>query len=158
LTALGVGALCSCTTVGPEFRSPTPKAPAQQAFAGSQSPVFTGVEPPGRWWSLFHDPVLDRLIEQALGANTDLRVAAANLARARAVLRATRAGRLPSTIVSGTATYADPPGSPGADTTYDAGLDVGYQVDLFGRLRRATEAGRADVEAVQAAFDVSRIT
>src|SRR3546814_3849439 len=41
---------------------------------------------------------------------------------------------------------------------YDVGLDVGYQLDLFGRIRRAVEASRADLEAVQAAFDFTRIT
>jgi NodT family efflux transporter outer membrane factor (OMF) lipoprotein len=158
LTGLSALALAACTTVGPDFRSPAPSAPAQQPFAGASAPEFSGNEPPGRWWSLFDSPVLDRLIGQALVANTDLRVAAANLAQARAVLRETRAGRLPSTNVSGGVSYGDPSGPLGADTTYDAGLDVGYQVDLFGRLRRATEASRADAEAVQAAFDVTRIS
>lgn len=101
--------------------------------------------------------MLDDLVEQALSANTDLRVAAANLAQARAVLREVRAGRLPSTTVSAGAQYADlGPGD--ADTVFDAGLDVGYQLDLFGRIRRATEASRADVDAVQAAFDFARVT
>lgn len=158
LAGMAAALLASCTTVGPNYRSPAPNLPAQQDFAGVQSPAFTGDEPPGRWWSLFNDPVLDRLITQALTANTDLRVAAANLARARAVLRETRAGTLPTTNLSGSATYANPPGPGGSDTTYDAGLDVGYQLDLFGRLRRATEASRADVDAVQAAFDVARIS
>ncbi|HYI43167.1 MAG TPA: TolC family protein [Sphingomicrobium sp.] len=158
IAGLSAVALAACTTVGPDYRSPAPAAPAQQPFASAASPAFTGNEPPGRWWSLFNDPVLDRLITQALATNTDLRVAAANLAQARAVLRETRAGRLPSTNASGGVSYGDQPGPGGAETTYDAGLDVGYQVDLFGRLRRATEASRADVEAVQAAFDVTRIT
>jgi NodT family efflux transporter outer membrane factor (OMF) lipoprotein len=155
--AVSALALAACTTVGPDYRSPAPAAPAQAEFIGTASPAFTGDEPPGRWWSLFRDPVLDRLIEEALTANTDLRVAAANLAQARAVLREVRAGRLPSTNVSGGAGYGDPgPGEAGF--TFDAGLDVGYQVDLFGRIRRATEASRADVEAVQAAFDLTRVT
>jgi NodT family efflux transporter outer membrane factor (OMF) lipoprotein len=157
LAALGALALAACTTVGPDYDTPAPAAPAQAGFVGAASPAFTGDEPPGRWWSLFRDPALDRLVAQALAANTDLRVAAANLAQARAVLREVRAGRLPSTNVSGGAAYGDP-GPGGAGLTLDAGLDVGYQLDLFGRLRRATEAGRADVEAVQAAFDLARVT
>jgi NodT family efflux transporter outer membrane factor (OMF) lipoprotein len=154
-------ALAACTTVGPDYKAPSPTAAEPSAaapFIGAASPAFTGDEPPGRWWSLFRDPVLDGLIEQALAANTDLRVAAANLAQARAVLRETRAGRLPTTSISGGATYANEPGPGGADTIFDAGLDVGYQLDLFGRIRRATEANRADLEAVQAAFDLTRVT
>ena len=158
LIACSAVALSACATVGPNYRSPSPQAPAQQPFVGAGSPLFTGDEPPGRWWSLFRDSELDRLVQQALAANTDLRVAAANLARARAVLRETGAGQLPTTTASGSVTYAEQPGILPAETTYDAGLDVGYQLDLFGRIRRATEASRADVGAVQAAFDVTRIS
>jgi NodT family efflux transporter outer membrane factor (OMF) lipoprotein len=158
LAAAALLALAACTTVGPNYKSPAPAAPGQTALVGAASPAFRGDEPPGRWWSLLRDPVLDGLIEQALAANTDLRVAAANLAQARAVLRETRAGRLPTTGLSGSAGLANQPGPGGTDTAFDAGLDVGYQLDLFGRLRRATEASRADVEAVQAAFDLSRVT
>ncbi|MBA3677456.1 MAG: TolC family protein [Sphingosinicella sp.] len=155
--ALGLLVLTACTTVGPDYKSPEPAAPAQTGFIGAFSPTFIAQEPPGRWWSLFQDPLLDSLIEQALQANTDLRVAAANLAQARAVLREVRAGRLPSTNLGGSATYGR---SPGGDdgALFDAGLDVGYQLDLFGRIRRATEAGRADFGAVQAAYDVTRIS
>jgi len=153
MTAL---ALAGCA-VGPNYRSPAPQAPAQSPFVSGQSPSFTQNQPPGRWWSLFGDPALDRLVEQALAANTDLRVAAANLARSRAVLRETRAGRLPTTDLSASAAYAQQPGL-SADTVYDAGLDASYQVDLFGGISRAIEAGRADVGAVQAAFDNTRVS
>jgi NodT family efflux transporter outer membrane factor (OMF) lipoprotein len=151
-------ALAGCAAVGPDYRKPAVSAPAQAPFASSASPAFSGDEPSGRWWSLFHDPVLDTLVQQALVANTDLRVAAANLARARAELREVRGNRLPSTDVSAGAGYGDQGQGVDAGTTFDVGLDVGYQLDLFGRLRRAIEASRADVEAVQAAYDVARIT
>ena len=156
----------ACTTVGPDHRSPLPSATAQGTFAGSASPLFSGNEPPGRWWSLIGDPVLDRLVADALAANTDLRVAAANLRQARAALRETRAGRLPTTNIGAGATLTRPsaatgiPGSGGGEVqdVYDVGLDVNYQIDLFGRVTRAIEASRADVDAVQAAFDVTRIS
>jgi NodT family efflux transporter outer membrane factor (OMF) lipoprotein len=161
LSAASALALAACTTVGPDYRAPSPAAAEPNAaapFVSAASPAFTGDEPPGRWWSLFNDPVLDRLVEQALTANTDLLVAAANLAQARAVLREVRGNRLPSTTVSGGATYGDPGEGTGSGALLDSGFDVGYQLDLFGRLRRATEASRADVEAVQAAFDLARVT
>jgi NodT family efflux transporter outer membrane factor (OMF) lipoprotein len=149
-------ALASCA-VGPNHVDPRPGAPAQAPFASAASPAFTGDEPPGRWWSLFQDPLLDQLVEEALRGNTDLRVAAANLRRARAVLRETRAGRLPTTEISASTAYGQEPGGDATDR-YDAGLEIGYQVDLFGRIRRGIEASRADAEAVQAAFDLARIT
>src|SRR3546814_5982843 len=76
--------MLSACTVGPAYHSPAPAAPSQAPFVeGGKSPVFTGDQPPGEWWSLFGDPTLDALVRQALAANTDLRVAAANLAQAR---------------------------------------------------------------------------
>lgn len=101
------------------------------------------------------------LVRDALANNTDLRVASANLARARAALREIRSDRLPTTTIGAGATTGRQavPGL-GAQTgeTFDVGLDVGYQIDLFGRIRRGIEAGRADVGAVQAAFDLSRVS
>lgn len=156
-------ALSGCA-VGPAYVSPTPAAPSQTPFVeAGKSPAFSGEQPTGKWWSLFGDATLDGLVEQALVANTDLRVAAANLAQARAVLREARAGRLPTTGISASGTYARQPGSvtgagPVEGDSYDVGLDVGYQVDLFGRVESAIRASRADADAVQAAFDLTRIT
>ena len=151
--------------VGPNYRSPAPEAPAQAPFLSAQSPAFTPDHPPGRWWSLFADPVLDRLVEEALSNNTDLRIAVANLGRARAVLRETRSGLFPSATANASATYqrqsGDQLGFQGVATegwSYDAGIDASYQIDLFGRIRRAIQATRAEVGAAQAAVDVSRIT
>ena len=164
LAGAGALALSGCV-VGPNYVSPAPNAPAQTPFASAASPAFTGDEPDGQWWQLFRDPTLDALVREALSANTDLRVAEANLRRARAVLSESRAGRLPTTNISGSATYARQSGEalglPGTSPTgdaYDVGLDVSYQLDLFGRIHRTIEASRADAEAVQAAFDLTRIT
>jgi NodT family efflux transporter outer membrane factor (OMF) lipoprotein len=164
LTGVAALALAGCM-VGPNYRSPMPEAPGQDPFLSGRSPAFTGEQPPGQWWRLFADPTLDRLVEQALVANTDLRVAAANLRRARAVLRETRSGLFPSADASASATYTrqsgDQLGFPGGATegwSYDVGVEASYQLDLFGRIRRAIQASRADAGAAQAAFDVSRIT
>jgi len=128
--------------------------------------VCNGDGPPGRWWSLLGDPVLDRLVQDALIANTDLRVAAANLRQARALLRETRAGRLPTTQIRAGAqasrasevTTGGVPGGQDVQDSYDVGLDVNYQIDLFGRVTRAIEVRRAHGDAVQAAFDTTRIS
>ena len=162
LAAASMLALSACT-VGPRYVSPVPAAPSQAPFLeAGKSPAFSGEQPPGPWWSLFGDPLLDQLVGEALTANTDLRVAAANLAQARAVLRESRAGRLPTTSVSAGGTYARQANPLGAGSnagdSYDVGLDIGYQVDLFGRVESAIRASRADADAVQAAFDLTRIT
>lgn len=158
-------ALTACTTVGPDYEPALPDTAAQASLHASADPVFTPDTPPGDWWRLYDDPRLDGFVAQALEANTDLRVAAANLARARGVLRETRTGQFPDTTLSGGASYGrQSAAAQGLDTAlpdgemYDAGLDVGYQIDLFGRVRRAIEASRADLDAVQAAYDLTRVT
>ncbi|MBB4837114.1 NodT family efflux transporter outer membrane factor (OMF) lipoprotein [Sphingomonas kyeonggiensis] len=163
LTAAGLS-LAGCA-VGPNYVSPAPKAPAQGELSQANAPGFVPDEPPADWWKLYDTPVIDRLVGEALAANTDLRVAAANLRQARAVLRETRSQILPSTTVSSQATHARTPGAamgiPNASfegETYTVGLDASYQVDLFGKIARGIEAGRADVAASQAAYDLARVT
>ena len=162
---LAAGLALSGCMVGPDYVSPAPKAPAQGTLSEASAPGLVPDEPPADWWRLFNTPVVDRLVAEALAANTDLRIAAANLRQARAVLRETRAQRLPSTNVTASGTYARVPGAsmgvPGTSfegESYDVGLDVSYQVDLFGKIARGIEAGRADVAASQAAYDLTRVT
>src|SRR5690606_25107194 len=132
--------LAACATVGPDYRDALPDVAASQgALHASADPAFTPDSPPGEWWHLYDDARLDGFVAQALEANTDLRVAAANLSRARAALRETRTSGLPSTTVSAGGSYGRQSGAAqGLDTAlpdgemYDAGLDVGYQIDLFG--------------------------
>lgn len=166
LLALGAStALTGCAAVGPDYQPALPQTAAQATLHAAGDAAFTPDAPPGDWWRLYDDARLDALVADALEANTDLRIAAANLARSRAVLREVRAGRSVDTVLSAGASYGRESGSAqGLDTAlpdgdiYDAGLDVGYQLDLFGRVRRAIEASRADVEAVQAAYDFTRIS
>ncbi|MGH7355869.1 MAG: efflux transporter outer membrane subunit, partial [Candidatus Rokuibacteriota bacterium] len=106
LRALGFASLLTLAacTVGPEHKAPATPTTAAGAFIGAANPAFAAAELQGDWWRLYDDPVLDTLIGDAFRANTDLRVATANLARARAMLRETRAGRLPQTTVGAGAT------------------------------------------------------
>ena len=180
------GLAVSACAVGPNYRTPTAPPTALTPFVSSAAPANTDGAPPQDWWRLYNDPVLDRLIGRALAANTDLRVAEANLSEARAVLREARVGLLPSTTLSGGASYgrsasADAAAATSAELnqslagtgvntapfgpsratsswTYDAAFDVSYEVDLFGRVRRTIEAARGDASAQAAARDAVKIT
>lgn len=161
LAAAATLALAACAA-GPDYVAPLSDAPAQTPFTSAGASDFVPEEPPTEWWTLYDSPVLDGLIREALAANRDLLVAAANLDEVRARLRETRSARLPSTTVGGSAVYArTPPNEPGATAqegeAYDVGLDIGYVLDLSGRIRRGIEAARADVGAAQAAYDLARI-
>ncbi|HYZ48149.1 MAG TPA: TolC family protein, partial [Sphingomonas sp.] len=163
LAAVSALALSACA-VGPNYVAPTPPAPATGAFL-STAPQATSAAPAveGEWWRLYKDPVLDRLVAEALQANTDVRVAVARLERARASLREVRADRTPQVNLGGSAQYGRLPSAqraPGADREdwfVDTGLDIAYEVDLFGRVSRNIEAAKGDVGAAAADADAVRV-
>lgn len=158
-------ALVACATAGPDYHpseNSAATAPAAQgAFLSVQDARFSNGDLPDHWWRLYADPRLDALVEQALVANRDLRVADANLAAAEAVLREVEAARTIGTTVSGGATLSRPSGTaeslPGV-VGYDLGLAASYPLDLNGRIRRAIEASAADLETVAAARDYVRVS
>jgi len=161
--------LTGCHPVGPDYKVPDKalaNAPAANgAFVGSGGPPVTVQEGADRWWVLYTDDRLTGLVEQALSANTDLRAAAANIARAEAALAVAEDARLPQTKLGGAFAYGQisgeeylQPRSPPAGGLYDTSATVGYQIDLFGQIARGIEAAKADAEAAQAARDVTRIT
>lgn len=172
LSAACATALLSACAVGPGAPEATFPLPASGAFIGQGlTPQVSPAEARSDWWRLYNDPVLDRLVAQALAENNELEAAAANLRLVRASLSETRSARLPSSSLSGAAqrgrqaAYATPGAGPvspddsGAITeTYDVGLDMAYEIDLFGRVSSAIRAARADADAAQAALEVVQIT
>jgi NodT family efflux transporter outer membrane factor (OMF) lipoprotein len=105
-TALPASVLLAGCTVGPHYRERAPVPLAAGAFQVGQAAVDPAGPLPDRWWSLYDDPDLDALVAEALAHNSDLRVAAANVERAQAVLREQRASLLPSTEVTASAVRA----------------------------------------------------
>lgn len=168
LPALAVLTLGACA-VGPDYHLPDEAAVnaphAQGSFQGADGKNAVLAPVPEGWWKLYDDPRLNALEEQALAANTDLRVAAANLARAVAVQREVEGRRevegaahfaAERTQLSGES-YLLPVQLP-SQNLGDGGVQIAYQLDLFGRLKRAAEAAGADTEAVAAAQEAARIS
>ncbi|ODP37875.1 efflux transporter outer membrane subunit [Sphingomonas turrisvirgatae] len=163
MTAASALALAACAT-GPDHVAPQTPSAAAGAFVAATTPALDPLAPVrADWWKLYDDPVLDGLIADAQAANTDVRVAVARLDRARAALRETRTDRLPQVGVGAGASYGRvpaaqlPPGAPRQDWSIDAGLDVAYEVDLFGRVTRGIEAARGDLGAAQADEEAVRV-
>ncbi|HEU4698773.1 MAG TPA: efflux transporter outer membrane subunit [Gemmatimonadales bacterium] len=161
LVGCGVG-----TRVGPAY-VPPPLATGVAAppLVSATAPAYAADTVRSAWWRLYEDATLDTLVGQAFAANADLRVAAATLERALAVLREAGGARQPSLDASGSVARTRSSGAAqGKDaalptvTAFDVGLSASYQVDLFGRVSRTLEAARADVGAVRGAVDVVRIT
>ncbi|MFA5938361.1 MAG: efflux transporter outer membrane subunit [Sinimarinibacterium sp.] len=141
--------------VGPDFVAP-PTSVAPQ-YAASVDAGYGSDAPLLQFWQRFDDPTLAALIEQALAANHDLRIALANLNEARALLRESRLELAPSvaaqagyaeTLTSADAAPGDRDARSGA--LYNGSFAAIWELDLFGRLRRNLEAGHATEEARRA--------
>jgi NodT family efflux transporter outer membrane factor (OMF) lipoprotein len=160
-------ALPGCA-VGPDYHPPALVDGAQSPLVSIVPSVESSSEPPEQWWELYHDPLLDRYLQEAFKANADLKVAAANLSAARAVLQAARNGRYPQTAASVGYKYGRDAVTdeileigghePKNISIYDAILDMSYEVDLVGRVRRSIESAAAEADEVAAVRDSVRIT
>ncbi len=155
-------ALAGCAA-GPSYRAPVAPTAAAQPFVSADPRIAAADATRADWWRLYDLPALDGLVQAALVNNTDLRVAAANIAEARASLSGARSNLLPTPVVSGSAQYSQARANPLFNNppegwTYTGGLDVSYEADLFGRIRRGIQAAIADVEAREAAQDTVRVT
>ncbi|HUJ10326.1 MAG TPA: efflux transporter outer membrane subunit [Verrucomicrobiae bacterium] len=148
LGALTVGLAAGCA-VGPNYRPPKTAAPANwseaQLGGATNAPVQVVA-----WWKTFKDPELTSLIERAVKANYDLRIAEAQLLQARA-LRAGAAWNLGPTI-DAAGSYTDAKRARNAQTStlakphtdlYDAHFDASWEIDIFGGLRRQLEQATA---------------
>ena len=147
-------------TVGPNYRRPMVATPT--AFRADRSPAPDAASLADlKWFEVFNDARLQDLIRTALDRNHDIREAAARVEAARANLGITRSNQLPSIDAGGSATTTRSAASgsvplpPGVDQSRTVGTaSVGlssFEVDLWGRLRRATEAARADLAASEEA-------
>jgi len=154
-------ALVGCA-VGPDYKRPaTPVAPQ---FAGTQQGPYSGGDAQSRFWIQFGDPMLDRIVDEALVANHDLRIALGHLVEARAERRAAKLDLLPTVTASGG--YTDERLSaaqslfnePINARYYEAGFDAFWELDLFGRVRRNVEAQSAQVEGAQASLRDAQVS
>ena len=149
---IGLALVTGCT-VGPEYRRPQVPVPAAWRTATEGAGSLADLA----WWDLFQDPTLQGLIRAALTENQDLQTAVARVAEARATLGVTQAAQFPQ--VAASASYSNqrfssnsfPPLPPGLDLTqnfYQPQVNLlSFELDLWGKLRRATEAARADLLA-----------
>ncbi|UPG90327.1 efflux transporter outer membrane subunit [Luteibacter aegosomaticola] len=144
---LGATVLAGCVQ-GPDYQRPARPAPAAWEHPANEGTVL-----PDRWWALFGDDELGQHVDATLAANQDLAGALARYDQARALLGVARADEFPQVSLdpaylrgrtSGTVSNA----LPALETTlYRVPVDVAYEVDLWGRVRRSVEAAQADVES-----------
>lgn len=165
---MAIGALLlSACAVGPEFKTPESMLPQQWHATTDQ---LSGNQVAGDWWKLFNDPVLTDLVNRALQNNADVQIAALRVAESRAQRGAAAGARLPA--VNASAGYSRERQSENGVNTrmigliapaaqreqiisvlsepfniYQAGFDAGWELDLWGRVRRSIESADAALQA-----------
>lgn len=167
---LAVSAMIGCA-VGPNYKRPTVDVPVTYRGATSESSVPPSVQPDqsktqrpaaeptiqslgdDKWWDVFQDPELQSLIRTALKNNYDVRIAATRILQAQAQLGITHADQLPSVSAGGNITSVQNPilgPIPAYELTQgEVAASAAWNLDFWGKYRRATEAARANLLASQ---------
>jgi multidrug efflux system outer membrane protein len=156
---LATALLSSCITLGPDYQRPKIDTPDVWPGEKSDAPV------PVQWWSSYGDPVLDEMIDEALAHNADLALAIARVDEARAQLGIARADQLPGVEANAgesrnRISEEGPMFFPGVDPTYTdlkASVNASWEIDFWGKYRRATEAARAELLASESNRDAVRL-
>jgi multidrug efflux system outer membrane protein len=143
-------ALAGCA-VGPDYTRPAIDAPERYRFEEVKAVESIDTA----WWAQFRDPVLERLIADAVANNKDLRIAVARVEEFAARLTTTRSQFFPQ-IGYGAGASRDRVattvvGVPNPQTTYQAVLNASWEIDLWGRIRRLSEAAQADLLSTEEA-------
>lgn len=151
-----LGAVLTGCAVGPKYQRPATAVTA--SYGRAEASHVTATEPEERWWTLFGDPALDALIHRAIRGNHDLRIASARLDTARALRRESLWNFAPQGGVAGTFQRRQLAGieapalsrSARLGNVWATGFDATWEIDLFGRLRRSTEAAVAEAGMAEA--------
>ncbi len=155
-------------TMGPDYQRPTLTSPAEYRHGVGADKIWRQAIPAddlprGEWWRIYQDPILNELQQRAAANNLELRAALARLEQARALTRISEADLLPRLDLQPSGQRARKPadlapaGQARTTTTLNLPLIFGYELDLWGRLRRLSEAAKADFAAGAADFENFRL-
>jgi multidrug efflux system outer membrane protein len=147
--------LGGCSSLGIDYAKPSLRV--AQGYDGA-SQTGLRIAPDSSWWRNLGDPLLDRIIADALQQNLSLAQAVERVVAARATAKSVGADALPSLSASAAATTSASSATSEVTTSYQAGFDAGWEIDLFGGKKRSRESARATLEATIEASNLSRLT
>ena len=163
LSVLAVSAVLAACAVGPDYKQPQTTAPDQ--FVGVDGTEFSPADVEQDFWKSFGDEQLNGLIEQALTANHDIRIAASRLREARALRGQAQLDFGPTVTASGgrvetraSVRQAPIASIPRDQDYYESGFDAVWELDFFGRVRRNVEANSALVQAAEAGVYATQVS
>jgi outer membrane protein, multidrug efflux system len=163
MRALCVLVLTTAALAGCSLRGPYEAPAATPVVVRNADPaLFVAQAYDPRWWRQFDDPVLERLEEEVLRSNHDVRMAVARVEQARAIFRDIELDRLPTATVGASVDRRQQavPGfsaEPIRTTTYVAGFDAFWEIDLFGGVRSAVRSAAATAEGLEATLEDVRV-
>jgi outer membrane protein, multidrug efflux system len=156
-TTLASTAMIGCM-VGPNYHRPVVPAPTVYRDLSDNPQAQAASFADLHWWQVFQDPQLQELIRTALKENYDLQLATERISAARAQVTITRSALFPQVQANSNFTGGKDPTSQATYNILALTADAAFQLDLFGRLRRATEAARAQLLATEDARDTVVLT
>jgi len=147
-------ALAGCAAVGPDYVRVEPNAPQEwhTQLRGGLIPGLPEPEILAHWWRTLNDEELSSLEERAVNGNLDLKKARSRIREARALRGISKADLFPTLDASASATNyrsSESGWSTKENKFYSAGFDAGWELDIFGGVRRSVEAAQANLEATQ---------
>ncbi|WP_243372175.1 efflux transporter outer membrane subunit [Geotalea sp. SG265] len=154
--------LLSACSIGPDYVRPAAPVPTQlKGTKGWKTAQPTAGELNERWWELYHDPQLNALEERVAVDNQNLKIAEAQFRQARALVQVARAGYYPTATLGANVTRTHPSGrlggvgttrgsAAGDSTIYSLPMDLSWELDIWGRVRRSVEANSATAQATAA--------
>jgi multidrug efflux system outer membrane protein len=160
MSAILASILMAGCTVGPKYQRPVVPTPGvyrdlrDDPQAQAQAASFADLP----WWQVFQDPQLQELIRTALKENYDLQLATERISAARAQVAITRSNLFPQVQAGGNFSGGKDPSTQSKYNILSLTADAAFQLDLFGRLRRATEASRAQLLATEDARQTVTLT
>lgn len=168
ITPIALALALSGCAIGPDYLRPAALLPGLFTEARPAEAVAIAPNPAidPRWWTLFNDATLNELIDQALANNADLRLAIARVEQADAVAREAGASFFPqidggaaaSNSKASTKTSTFTSAQPRLRHTRSAALSTSFELDVWGRIRRANEAAQASMLATRYGRDAVRLS
>ena len=151
--------LTACSAVGPDYQAPDPAVPAGWTAATGQTKAASATDELSAWWQLFHDATLNDLINRAITANQDIRIAETRIREARAARRLSAAAQQPAVhAAAAQIRHRSYPNTTSGPTDYEyfqLGFDASWELDFFGGVRRSVEMAEAQADsAVEAQRDI----
>jgi len=165
----GAVSLLAACTLGPNYARPGVEAPAAYKEAQGWKPAQPREnEPRGPWWRVFGDPQLDALVREVEVSNQTIKAAEARVREARALTQQAQAAFFPIVTANAGATRSGGRGSAGQSVdnsqgggprnNFNVALDVNWEIDLWGRVRRTVEAGEATAQASVADLEAAKLS